>query len=155
MDVDQATSSLAMEWEPEERATARVSRRPDSSDEPLAKRPSPQSPIGANDFLLPRSFKKLSMNHMLENNADKESADSTSVEEYDEFQDAADRSGFYVDKMEGFEMDYFPEYVPYEADYVKTRNMILFRWKEDPFHFLSWDRASRDIPVRSEVACSH
>lgn len=61
---------------------------------------------------------------------------------------AARRAGFDPYEMMPVEQEYFPEYVPYSADYVNTRNFILMKWKEKPDTFLTWDTVSRGLAVR-------
>jgi hypothetical protein len=64
---------------------------------------------------------------------------------------AAVRSGFNPRVMETFEKDYFPEYVPYQTDYVIARNFILMLWKRNPREFLSWVNISHRITVRCSI----
>lgn len=61
---------------------------------------------------------------------------------------AARRAGFDPYEMMDVEKQYFPEYIPYSADYVSTRNFILMKWKERPNTFLPWETVSRGLAVR-------
>lgn len=61
---------------------------------------------------------------------------------------AAIRAGFNPTEMEEHEKQYFPEYVPYETDYVYARNYILMLWKRKPGQFLSWSMVTPNMAVR-------
>jgi len=80
------------------------------------------------------------------------------VSEYSETSDSSDdeaedhraaiRAGFDPTQMEDFEKQYFPEYVPYESDFINARNFILMMWKRKPTRFLPWSKISAGLSVR-------